>query len=115
MMTGMSEDEYRFYHYQPVDCAIIYCDTSDDEEDNAFQQPTSSTRSPEGEQLAADLSLRSSGGGGGDGYGVGSMKGTNRSSPITPFSTVQKKKREEQLSNYLAILFFCCDTEEEEG
>ena len=47
MMTGMSEDEYRFYHYQPVDCAIIYCDTSDDEEDNAFQQTTSNKRLPE--------------------------------------------------------------------
>ena len=43
----MSEDEYRFYHYQPVDCAIIYCDTSDDEEDNAFQQITSNKRLPE--------------------------------------------------------------------
>ena len=31
-------------------------------------------------------------------YGVGSMKGTNKSSPITPFSTVQKKKRERSSS-----------------
>ena len=47
MLTGMSEDEYRFYHYQPVHCAIIYCDTSEDEEDNAFQQITSNKRLPE--------------------------------------------------------------------
>ena len=46
MMTGISEDEYRFYHYQP-DCTTIDCDTSDDEEDNAFQQITSDMRLPE--------------------------------------------------------------------
>ena len=31
-------------------------------------------------------------------YGVGSMKGTNRSGVVTPFSTVQKKKRERSSS-----------------
>ena len=41
-MNRLSEDEHRFYHYQPTDCAIIYCDTSDKEEDNAFQQTTNS-------------------------------------------------------------------------
>ena len=46
-MNRLSEDEYRFYHYQPTDCAIIYCDTSDEEEGNAFQQTTCSTWPPE--------------------------------------------------------------------
>jgi hypothetical protein len=47
MMTGLSEDEYRFYHYQPAVYTTIDCDTSDDEEDNAFQQTTCSTWPPE--------------------------------------------------------------------
>ena len=46
-MNRLSEDEHRFYHYQPTDCAIIYCDTSDEEEDNAFQQTTNSAWPPD--------------------------------------------------------------------
>jgi len=43
MMTGQSEDEYRFYHYQPAVYTTIDCETSDDEEDNAYQNTRSST------------------------------------------------------------------------
>ena len=43
MMTGQSEDEYRFYHYQPAVYTTIDCETSDDEEENAFQHTRSST------------------------------------------------------------------------
>ena len=38
-MLGQSEDVYAFI----IISTIIYCDTSNDEEDNALQQTTSST------------------------------------------------------------------------